>query len=253
MLILAKKEIMMPVKQAFNKIKFVEETHTYYVEGRQFKSVSSRIEEVSPTFQKDIISKAVARKRGLPVQTILDEWEGKNKRAIRLGNNAHEFGEAYAFDSKLKPSSTKEIGIVQWWNQLPKYYKKLSIEHPLYFEDTELAGTPDILLEDTRNNTVVIVDYKTNEHLFKVKSRESLSFPFDDMDNTNFNKYSIQLNYYQYMLEQAGYKVSKRVIIWLHLNRNTGQLFEEYDVPFMQKRISQYENYTRNPKIHLPH
>ena len=39
--------------------------------------------------------------------------------------------------------------------------------------------------------------------------------PFEHLEQNNFNKYQFQLSYYQIILEQTGYDVSNRVIVWL--------------------------------------
>lgn len=229
----------MPIEKAFPKVKLEEQTHTYYVNGRVYKSVSSRIDEVTPEFPADAVAATMARNGEKTKEEILAEWKDINEKAIHLGNQAHEFGENYKKGNK--PSTTRDLGIVHWWEQLDERYEVFSLEHPIYNEKGELAGTPDIILEDKETSTLVIADYKTNKDLFKVKGRKNLDYPFDGFENTNFNKYTIQLNYYQWMLEQAGYKVSNRILIWLTFDPEAFTFFSEYEVPNIQSRVSWHE------------
>lgn len=229
----------MPIEQTFSKVRLEEETHTYYVDSEVYKSVSSRIEEVTPKFPAELVASKIAQKSNETQEEILEKWRINNRRAINLGNNAHEFGENYTEDSI--PMTTRDLGICQWWEQLDDRYEVFCLEHPIYYEDGELAGTPDILLRDTTNDTLVIADYKTNKDLFKHKGNASLSYPFEAFKNTNFNKYTIQLNYYQFMLKQAGYKVSQRLLIWLKFDEVNLQFFQEYEVPWIQHRVSSHE------------
>lgn len=240
---------MMAIDKKFNKVVLDEKTHVYTVEGNKFSSVSSRIEEVSPIFPKDIISKNVARKRGISQEEVLEEWAFKNKNAIDVGNGVHDFGEEFATNRNLVPKTTKDLGVVQWWEDLDKRYEVFSIEHPIYYELVELAGTPDILLLDKKTNELVIADYKSNAKMFDIKSSSKLADPFSKLPNSNFGKYTIQLNYYQYMLEKAGYKVSKRIIIWLNFSEETLKYYKEYEVDNIIDLIDLNETSMRNSML----
>jgi ATP-dependent exoDNAse (exonuclease V) beta subunit len=70
-------------------------------------------------------------------------------------------------------------------------------------------------LVNTQTGNLIIIDYKTNEDLFKNFMNRKMLGKFSYMLDNNFNKYQIQLAYYKILLEQTGYKVSTTKIIWL--------------------------------------
>ena len=85
----------------------------------------------------------------------------------------------------------------------------------MYHHEYLYAGTGDIMY-NKKKNSFLIGDYKTNKDLFKNFKDQKLYYPFADMLDTPFNKYQLQLSYYQLMLEQVGIPVSQRILIWLN-------------------------------------
>ena len=98
-----------------------------------------------------------------------------------------------------------------------------------------LASTGDKQLKDLVKKElkeVILVDYKSNKVLFKPVYNQ-LYPPFQRFGETPFNKYQIQLNLYQWILEQIkGIKISKRIIV--HFTEDS---FIPYAVEDLQKEI----------------
>ena len=88
---------------------------------------------------------------------------------------------------------------------------------------------------DTKTQSYIIADYKTNKDLLKNYKGKTMIGPFSHLLDNPLNHYVIQLSYYQLLLEQVGVKVSKRVIIWLGLDGNY-QLFNTEDVTDILKQ-----------------
>ena len=89
------------------------------------------------------------------------------------------------------------------------------MELRMYHKVFKFSGTADILLYDTINKCFIIADYKTNKDLFKNFAGQKMTKIFSHFLDTPFNHYQLQLSYYQILFEQIGYKVSRRIIIWL--------------------------------------
>ena len=80
-------------------------------------------------------------------------------------------------------------------------------------------GTMDILLFDTKNQTYIIADYKTNRDLFKNFQGQTMLAPFEYKLDRPFSHYEIQLSYYQILIEQIlGITVSRRIVVYLGLD-----------------------------------
>ena len=61
----------------FNHIKFHDEEHKYYMDGKRTDSVTSVIGKYKHPFDKDFWAKKKADERGITKEEILAEWKYK--------------------------------------------------------------------------------------------------------------------------------------------------------------------------------
>lgn len=220
------------VRAHFSGLKFDEPSHTYKKDGFLLTSVSNVIKGFARPFDSDKMSKLVARKEGVSQKEILQRWTDIKDEACSFGTRVHDFGERYVIDrykvdSDLKFKSVyqhlengeqlspKELALIKFWNKKPDFYIPIALELRMFCVALGIAGTADIILLDTRDNSLVIGDYKTNKDLFKQYKDQKLLGIFSDMADTPFSKYKIQLSTYQVLLELTGMKVSRRFLVWL--------------------------------------
>ena len=200
----------------FKGLQFDEAEHRYAVNGQQIKiSVSGVIKHFVEPFDKYTISARIAARDGISQQDVLKSWENEAQRACQNGKDTHLFGELYPFNRHIKPRTKFEEAIVNFWNDLPSTVIPVVMELQMYHKEYMFAGTADILLYNTVTKTFIIGDYKTNKDLFKNYKGKTLLNPFKNLLDTPYNKYQLQLSFYQILLEQAGFKVSSRKLIWL--------------------------------------
>ena len=203
----------------YSGLTFDEESHKYFVKGVLIgKSVSVLIKDFCLPFNRDFLSLQVAKKRGISQEEVLAEWDEAAQIAIKKGKEAHLFGELYPFNRELRPQSEYEIAIMKFWSDLPPYIKPLATELQMYHKEKFYAGTADIILYNEKTNKLIIGDYKTNKDLFKNFKGQRLTGRFSNFLDNPFNKYQLQLSYYQILLEQTGVEVSGRKLIWLSPN-----------------------------------
>jgi hypothetical protein len=241
------------IRAHFNLIVFDEGAHSYTVRGRGLIPVSTLIKEFCRPFHAQSIASNLERKTGRPAESFIEEWDDIKNEACRLGTRAHDFGERYVIDKFKVPStltfknvnehlkageelSPKEKALIKFWEELPSYYIPILLELRMFNEEWGIAGTADIILLDTRDNTLVIADYKTNKDLFKQFLDQKLLSIFSDMNDTPYSHYKIQVSAYEAMIEETGYKVSRRTIIWLKEDGN----YELFHMSSVAKEIKEY-------------
>ena len=135
----------------------------------------------------------------------------------------------------------QERAVIKFWNDLPEHVVPLILELQMYHKQYMYAGTADVPLYNKKTKTVIIADYKTNKDLFKNFRGKKLLHPFTDLLDNPFNKYQIQLSYYQLLFEQVGLNVSSRKIIWL---KKDGE-YEVFDtVDYTEKLIMEFKDDT---------
>lgn len=219
-------QIKKDILTSFKDLEFDEKNHQYFVNGVKIKlSVSGIIKKFVEPFDTQGISRKVAINRGVSQEEILKQWETEKNRACKLGTKVHLFGELYPFNRHLKPRDKFEEAVVKFWNDVPSTIVPVIMEVQMYHKEYMFAGTADILLYNTVSGEFIIGDYKTNKDLFKNYRGKTMLGIFDNLLDSPYNKYQLQLSFYQILLEQIGLKVSSRKLIWL---RPTGK-YELYN------------------------
>lgn len=225
------------IESFFKDLTFNEAKHIYSVKGEKLKSSVSKVLKifVEKTDFKQI-ALAIDKRDGLPTGTTSVLWDLNSKIALAIGTRAHYFGELYAFNRILKPTSGYEEAIVKFWNDLPPHIIPFIMELKMYHKDYMFAGTGDILLYNTLTGKFIIGDYKTNKDLFKNFKGSKMLGPFSDLLDMPLNHYQLQLSFYQILFEQTGFKVESRKIIHLKPDGD----YEMYDTEDYTKELKQY-------------
>jgi hypothetical protein len=229
----------------FDKIVFDEPSHTYKVRGTGLTPVSTMIKNWYIGFDAMTQSIYSGRKHNKTPEEMRKEWKAIADEACEMGTMVHDFGERYVIDrygvdsrlsfkdvyqhkKKGELLSAKELALVKFWNEKPDYLVPICLELRMFSEELKMAGTADIIFLDTRDNSIVIGDYKTNKDLHKRHKEQMMVKDFDFLPDTPLSHYEIQLSLYQLMLEKVGYKVSRRFLIWL-LPDETYQVIDTQD------------------------
>jgi len=221
----------------FRGLEFDKDSHSYSVEENKISaSVSKLISSFVEPFDTYNISLRVAKKRGISQKEVLSEWNKKRDLACTIGTDTHLFGEFYPFNKHLKPKNKLEEAVVKFWNDLPNHVVPLMMELQMYHKDYLFAGTTDIVLYNKETDKIILGDYKTNENLFKNYRGKKMLYPFDNLLDNPFNKYQLQLSFYQILFEQTGLEVSSRKLIWL---RPTGN-YELYNTEDYTELLKEY-------------
>ena len=210
------KEMQNKIKEYFKELQFDAQKHSYEVRGKPLTSVSKTIHKYVEKVDFDKIAGFVAKKRGITKAEVLAEWEAKKIASCNQGTLVHTFGENY--NGMQKPTNGFEEAIVKFWDNIPDYIEPFLFELQMFSETLGIAGTSDIILFNRKTGKFILADYKTNIDLFKNYKGKTLLSPFDNLLDSPYNKYQLQLSMYQLLFEQCGFEVESRRIIWLRSN-----------------------------------
>lgn len=199
----------------FKEIKFDEASHSYTVKGKNLKPVSYVLKDFQEPFDEQKMAFLVAKKKGVSIKEVLDDWHKKRDDSCELGTNAHAFAENYVKTREGKPSNGYEKAMQTYLDKMPHYVVPLCTELQMYSEKWGIAGTADLMFYDSKKDNIILRDYKTNLDLFKNYKGKRLLAPFDDLEDNPFNKYQLQLSLYQILFEQTGFKIENRALIWV--------------------------------------
>lgn len=167
-------------------------THTYYDDqGEPIRySATQFISRFFQPFRAHAIASSLARKRGVTSPEIMAEW----RQTAVHGSQVHE-------------------SIHHWYNGVEEDF-----EHEAFFAFVEdhphwtlikseyvvargnIAGSIDALFVDEEGH-VLLVDWKTtSKDLYRDYGRKALA-PIENIRDTAFEKYSLQLYLYKHLLE----------------------------------------------------
>lgn len=194
------------------RIKFIESTHTYIVDGdRSYTSVTTFIKKFFPQFDAKLaISKmkksgSFARKHKTKTEEdVIGEWEQNRNSAADLGTKLHLCIEnSYAGISPSKELLSdvgKEYELFKsFHNDTKNTLTPFAFEWRVFNEDLKLAGSIDAVFK--KNGKYCIYDWKRTKELKTCNQYERAFSPLQHLDNSNFYHYSLQLNMYKYILE----------------------------------------------------
>lgn len=203
------------IKSYFKDLEFNEEEHKYSLRGRDVSltSVSHKIKDFVIPFDTLGNAERVAKREGVTTEEILKRWKDKANNACSLGTKVHLFGELY--NGTQKPTNGYEEAIVKFSKIVPPHIDLLINELQMYNEEFGIAGTADLVYYNHNTGKLRIMDWKTNADLFKNFKGQTLLKPFENILDSPYGKYVLQLSFYQLMLEQTGYEVEDRCLIWI--------------------------------------
>lgn len=231
-----------------NKLVFIEGPHKYFLDGVEYMCVSDVTHKYKPITSEQMAENCVRKWQkdqdpsykyyGMSKEEILAMWKIKSDRACEFGTDVHAFGESMFYymtgetekildeckeqfdEDGPHPRNPHEEAIVKFWDDLPENFVPVLAETRVFNRNgTQYAGTFDILFyyvdaPESPKNGLVIFDYKTNEDLFKNYNDQKLLWPFQDMLDQNASYYTLQLSLYAIPLQNIGYKVIGRRLIW---------------------------------------
>lgn len=272
-------EMRNKITESFKGLVFVEDGHKYFLNGKEMTCVSN----VTHMFQEHFDSHKKAQETfernfnnpqskyfGMTAEEIEKSWEENSKQACAHGTERHEFGESCfyymtgqydkilpAFKDRLLPGGgfmalyPKEEATVKFWEDLPKCFVPIAVENITYSRDLNYSGTFDMLFyyeaemdgKDPEKSGFVIFDYKTNKDLYKNFMEKKLLPPFEELLDMPASIYKLQLSLYENNLNEIGFKVVGRRLVWL---RPDG----EYDkIPLESYTKKLREELTKHPII----
>lgn len=217
-------EINARLRKPFKNVTFKEKGHIYSVKGtkKPIKSVSSLVSFLHEPFPTDLIAPKYAKARNLDVEDVKLGWSGEGDISGAHGTKVHLIAEDYVrwkyFEEceRPRPIDKQSLGAIQFINDLPDYLIPVALELIMFSALYWYVGTCDGVLYNTKTGKFIIYDYKTNKSL-KDDGKPYLKYVDRGygLRQDNFGKYTSQFSFYQILLEEAGFEVEARVLVWL--------------------------------------
>lgn len=192
------------IREIGDGVLFNETDHTYSKNGRPYLSGSTFAHMFEKEFPKETIAKKVAERDEKEVDDVLAGWDAKGQISLDYGTLIHKCIETYCKYGEL-PNNEYLKSIVEDWAEVfadgPIDFNELFVQDDAH----QMCGVIDAIGGNT------IYDWKSNTDLSK-----KVQLTTKDLPNDYLGLYTLQLNFYRYIVEQNGGKVNKLVIGWLN-------------------------------------
>ena len=216
-------------------VMFNEAEHTYSKNGLPYLSGSTFAHMFEKEFPRETVAQKVSAKNGNEIEDILASWDAKGEISTQYGTLIHKCIETFIlYGADAKPNNQYLADIVDDWDTVFDDLLEVSgaPERFVYDDIHQLCGVADFV--DNTNH--VLYDWKTGDIHKKAQHTLGKDFPNDQL-----SLYTLQLNFYKYIIEQNGGKINKLVIGWLN-----GEHWEKVDVPIID--IKPYLEQVWKPK-----
>jgi len=230
----------------FNGVKFDDDIHKYYVNGRELTSVTTIIGMFENGFEEDYWSEKKAEEYGISKKKVLFGWDFINKKATTKGSIVHNYAENL-FDNKFFPYPEdmviKNIGydpvyedflkekvlVDKFYNDCFNKLIPIKTELVVYDEELGIGGMVDLLVYNVTAGEFQIWDYKTNKELTR-KSDHHFKGCLSDLEECHHEIYSLQLSSYKYIIEKnTKMKLGKSYLVWINEKNDNYEIVEAKD------------------------
>jgi len=217
-------------------VTFKSRNHEYLYGDIKLISVSKLIEQYHEPFNEKMIAAIVARKKGLPIKAILSDW----KRARDDGTEVHKLCEELLTNKELYNINDKYRPYVENAFKFLTSFTKDEInmitpEMLLYSIDDGVAGTSDIVLINHKKKYICVYDWKKVDKFDMLSyNNKTMHMPINHLVDTKYNKYSLQLSIYAYMLQL---KYPEYVIQEIAFIQLTNETYRKYNTPYLKTDV----------------
>ena len=223
-------------------------SHRYFdLNGLEYMSGSRFIGLFCKKFDSNMVAGQVAKSTGVKKQDVLDQWQAKTDE----GTRRHNAIELYFKTTTIRPEDEDlRPMILNIVFQYREYYRVYN-EVILYDKDELIAGTADspLVCTSSPKSVIDIGDFKNYGRGINQKEvdkegnprNEYMLGPLSHLQNSSYNKVSLQLSLYAYMLQkQTGRKIGKLFAHWISpenplINTQIPCAYMKYEIEAMIK------------------
>ena len=227
-------------------IEFDEKPHIYTVKGdSDYTSVTKWVHSHFDTFNADKVIQGMMSKEnwntkghkyyGMKPHEIKKQWSLNGKEASKAGTKLHNDIEDF-YNGKSVTNNSKEYDFFKNFYETHSELKAYRTEWMIYHEELKLAGSIDMVYSNP-DGILMIYDWKRCGNISKHSpwNKYALTPAIEDIPDTNYWHYAMQLNTYKYILEDKYDKiVTDLYLVCLHPDKTD---YECIKIPDLQDVI----------------
>lgn len=212
----------MNIKYSTDKrVAFREKDHSYILDGKKrLTSVTQLISKYKHPFEAEKIARKYAKKHRMKVEDVLAMWKAKGEEASTMGTAVHK-----VFEDYIETGEIITPGVWPKENVARRTIQQIFLSGRLTPVATELivynenyAGQIDCIAKDEAGRHYIL-DWKTNKEIKFSNPWQNMLPPYDDLDDTSFNHYSMQLRIYKELCTE--YEIEECYIVHIGEEHST--------------------------------
>jgi hypothetical protein len=226
-------------------IQFEEEGHVYTIYGEKgtYVSTTTIVHHQFATFDSHaIIDGLIKRGRtedptnkyyGMTKEQILQQWADTAKEASGQGTKMHLDIELYSNGVPVENASKEFAQFLAFRHDFP-HLTPYRTEWTVFYEEYKICGSIDMVYYNEETKSHEIYDWKRSKEIVFDDSygKKSTTPGLEDMPDTNYWHYSLQLNVYKRILEtKYDMKITGLYLICLHPDHDQYQRIEVRPMP----------------------
>ncbi len=206
-----------------NDIHLFEDEHKYQLRSNPsitFNSVTELISKYFEPFNKDSVASKLINTHpkyfGMTKVELIKQWDERRDHGSKIHKEIEDF-----IKSGKVATEQKSLDAIDWLER-NSLEKELQSEAIIFSKELKIAGSIDVLIHDKKNNSYVILDWKTSKSIPKTSFNGKMGIhpATRHLMDCKFIHYSIQLSFYRYILEMYyGLLISDQLIA--HLDGNS--------------------------------
>lgn len=192
----------------------------YYFHSARLLGTKKIVYNFFPKFDADYWAGIKAPLEGKTKEELLEEWELKGFESVEAGTKLHQYIDDYYHHKEIK-TEDKDFSLFKRFEDAYTLNPYRS-EWAIYDEEIKIAGVVDML--DYSNGEYILYDWKRSDKIVEggqpIKENKFGEFglrPIDNVPNTDYWHYALQLSFYRYILEKNyGIRVKESRLVVLH-------------------------------------
>ena len=228
-----------------NDIHLFEDEHKYQLRSNPsitFNSVTELISKYFEPFNKDLVASKLINTHpkyfGMTKVELIKQWDQIRDHGSKIHKEIEDF-----IKSGKVATEQKSLDAIDWLER-NSLEKELQSEAIIFSKELKIAGSIDVLIYDKKNNSYVILDWKTSKSIPKTSFNGKMGIhpATRHLMDCKFIHYSMQLSFYRYILEMYyGLLISDQLIA--HLDGNSCTIYHaHYHKNEIMKIISSEKN-----------
>ena len=230
------------------RCEFNPHDHIYKIDGTVFTSVTSIVSRFFPVFDAEDAIRKMKNGRnwnpshrywGMQDYIIKQKWEEKGIKAAEKGTFLHDQIEKFYLGQPYQ--EPEEFGLFRRFQEEHMFLQPHRTEWRIFDEEHQVSGTVDFLAKKGTEyemydwkRSLKVIDSISGKPIIENRWQQGF-FDLNDMGDTAYNHYSLQLSIFRYILEK-NYQIdiSNMFLIVLHPDYKR---YYKVEVPYLKHKV----------------